>query len=620
MPNAAGTSSGQGHAGRAGTSSAGQNFISTLIARMPYTYKVIQNALEQNPKYDMFADLVTKPQQRMYKQSVFQYQPEEQAGQIMIDKRYHQFMYADVDVDKVRRVQEYRMMAAYAELADAIDEIADEAIVKGDDGKTTNCIIQGDYDKIIVENLQKEWERFVEIFELETRGWETIRRFLIEGELFFENVISEDRPDYGIIGVVSIPTELINPIYNNVQNQVIEGFLLRKPIVDPKKTMMNQSREELIVLDEDQICYANSGLWNEDHTIRLPYIENSRRAYKQLTLVEDSIIIYRLVRAPERLVFKVDVGNMPVPKAEEYVRKLMQQYWTRKNYDSAQGRTTNVYDAQSMLDAFWFTKRGQSDGTTVEQLAGGANLGQLDDLMYFVKKLYKSLKIPTQRLEPETVFADGEQITREELRFARFIIRLQQQIASALKRSFIAHLKLREKKKNDPDSKSIWERYSLREHDILIEFNMPSSFAVIREQQIFDLKKNNFTGLAATELMSQSFCQKYYLGLDNNQMAENREWLRKDAALSWEIQQIIASGPNFREKLAAEAEMMQAGAGLEGLGGGGSALPAGDDFTPDVPPDFGPGPEAPPAAGQEAAAGPEGQPAAAPAASNLPPG
>jgi len=586
---------GMSNAGRSGTGSAGKSFISTLVARMPYTYRVLQNALELNPKYDTFNNLVTRPSKRVNQQSVFQQQPDGQAGSIMLDKRYHEIMYADVDTDKVRRIQDYRKMAAYAELAECIDEIADEAIVKNPEGDIVTCDLRGDFDEVIRDAILKEWRKFITVFDLETRGWEMVRQFLVDGELFFENVISEERPDYGILGVVSVPTELINPIYDNIQNQLIQGFLLRKPIANPKKTVASQTQEEIIALDRNQVTYMHSGMWNEDHTIRLPYIENARRAYKQLTLVEDSIIIYRLVRAPERLVFKVDVGNMPVPKAEEYVRKLMQQYWTRKNFDNSQGRVGNVYDPQSMLDAFWFTKRGNSEGTSVEQLPGGANLGQLDDLMYFMKKLYRSLKVPQQRLDPQDPFQDGEQITREELRFARFIIRIQEQIAAGLKDSFITHLKLRNKFINDPETKSLWEEFILREHNLTVTFNMPTSFAVMREQQIFDLKKNNFTGLVATELMSQSYCQKYYLGLDNNQMAENREWLRKDASLSWEIQQIVANGPDFRKKLAAEAEMEQMTGMMDGgmPGGGGSALPDPDAFNPETPPEFGPGPEVP---------------------------
>ena len=592
MPNSMGMS----HAGQGvGTSSAGSNWITTLIARMPYTYKILQNAIEANPKFDIFNELVSRKDQRIQAQSIFQ-QQDLAGGTIMIDKRYHQLMYADVDTDKVRRIQEYRKMAAYAELADAIDEIADEAVVKDKNGDITQFTLRGDHDKIVVDAIKSEWNKYITIFDFENKGWELIRQFITDGELFFENIISETRPDYGIIGIVGIPTELINPIYDNIQNQLIKGYLLRKPIVNPKRTITNQHNEELIVLDKNQITYINSGLWNEDHTIRLPYIENSRRAYKQLSLIEDSIIIYRLVRAPERLVFKVEVGNLPVPKAEEYVKKLMQQYWTRKNFDSSQGRATNIYDPQSMLDCYWFTKRGASEGTTVETLPGGQNLGQLDDLMYFVKKLYKTLKVPISRIDPADPFKDGTEITREELRFARFIIRIQSQIAYGLKNSFITHLKLREKEMGDNETKSMWEKYNLREHHIQVEFNLPTSFAVMREQQIFDLKKNNFLGLIGSELLSQSFAQKYWLGLTEEQMAENREWIRKDAALSWEMQQIIANGPNFRKKLETEAELESQLTGAAQGGSAGSALPGagGGEFNPTLPPEFGVPPEIPP--------------------------
>ena len=581
--------------GNAGTSSAGQSFISTLIARMPYTYKVLQNAIDSNPKYDHFNSLTSRKDQRIQQQSILQ-QNNNNTGMVMIDRRYHDVMYADIDVDKVRRVMEYRKMAGYAELADCIEEIADEAIVKDENGDIVKLFVKGNHDKVVVDLILEEWNTFITNYDLENKGWEYIRQFLIEGELYFENVISETRPDYGILGVVRVPTELINAIYDNLQNQLIKGYLLRKPVMNPKKTVTNQAQEELIVLDKNQVTYVHSGLWNEDRTIRLPFIENSRRAYKQLSLVEDSIIIYRLVRAPERLVFKVDVGNMSTPNAEAYIKKLMQQYWTKKNFDSSKGNIGNVYDPQSMLDAYWFTKRGQSEGTTVETLPGGQNLGQLDDLMYFMKKLYKSLKVPTTRLDPADPFKDGTEITREELRFARFIIRIQNQFAQGLKQSFITHLQLREKHSNDKDSKSIWEKYKLREHHINIVFNPPSYFATMREQQIFDLKSNNFAKLTAAELISNSFAQKYYLGLTEKQMGENREWLRKDAALSWELQNIVSTGPNFRQQMKAMVDLENISTGEmmpnEPSPGGGSNLPTNNiGKGNELPPDFGQGPE-----------------------------
>ena len=145
---------------------------------------------------------------------------------------------------------------------------------------------------------------------------------LIDGELYFENIIHKDHPESGILGVVNIPTHIIDPVYDSFQNMSIKAFLLRKMKhhKDEREAPSAHVKDkDFIPLDKNQITYINSGTWNEDKTFRVPFIENARRAYRQLTMVEDSIIIYRLVRAPERLVFNVDVGNMSTPKAESYM-------------------------------------------------------------------------------------------------------------------------------------------------------------------------------------------------------------------------------------------------------------------------------------------------------------
>jgi hypothetical protein len=315
--------------------------------------------------------------------------------------------------------------------------------------------------------------------------------------------------------------------------------------------------------------------------MRIPYIENARRAYKQLSLIEDSIVIYRLVRAPERLVFYVDVGNMPAPKAEAYLQKLIRQYWSRKTYNTTGKSLQNVYDPQSMLDSFWFAKKQGQDGTKVDLLQGGENLGQLDDLMYFIKKLYKALKVPIGRINPEDSFKDGAEITREELRFAKFVMRLQRQFAMALKDSFIVHLKLR----------NLWEKYKIREHELILTFNTPTQFMIQREQQAFNLKFENYNNMGNNELVSQSFAQRHYLDWTDDMMAENREWMRKDNELMWEIEQIRTNGPDFREK---QGELEAAVGDINGAMGGasvGSAQSELGKFRPDTPPEFGPSPQ-----------------------------
>ena len=227
-------------------------------------------------------------------------------------------------------------MAAFSEVADALDEICDEALNKDKNGKIVYLNLTDiDIDLENAEVLEKEFQKYVTYFDLNNRGWEYFRNLLVDGEIYFEHVVHKDYEDEGILGVVTIPTEFIDPIFGNVQNMLIKGYLLRKPIFD--KTNPSKILDyELIPMDKNQVTYINSGIWNENKTIRLPFIENARRAYRQLSLIEDAVVIYRLARAPERLVFNVDVGNMPPPKAEAYLKKLMNQYWSSKTYDSTQ--------------------------------------------------------------------------------------------------------------------------------------------------------------------------------------------------------------------------------------------------------------------------------------------
>ena len=323
----------------------------------------------------------------------------------------------------------------------------------------------------------------------------------------------------------------------------------------------------------------HSGIWNEDKTMRLPFVENARRAYRQLTMVEDSIVVYRLVRAPEKLVFNVDVGNMPPPKAEAYLKKLMHNYWNRKTFDNNQGGQVNAFNPQSMLDSFWFAKRTGNNGTEVTQLAGGQNLGELTDLMYFVKKLYKALKVPSNRLEAEASYSDSTEILREELKFAKFIMRQHQRFAEGLKNTFVTQLKMKE----------LWDEYGLKEENIQVDFNPPTSFHALREQQIFEVKSGNFSNMSSNELISNTFCQKKYLGWTDEDILKNRGFLKKDKEFQWELSQIEAQGPNWRDA-AADAEAGMGGDMGGDMGGGmDSAMPAGDVGAP---PDFGPAPDA----------------------------
>jgi len=567
----------------------GRDLVSYISSKLPYQSLTVADKIEQlNPKYDLFYNKGTQRQEALLRQSIASSiaVTDDAYASILQNKDYHNFMYANIQPDKGRRLMDYRVMAAFSEVADALDEICDEYINKDENGEIiTLRFVDTDISEEQKNKVRKEFKKYIGYFDLENKGWEYIRQLLVDAEIYFEHIIHKKYPKEGILGIVMIPSDIIDPIFENVQNMVAKGYLLRKPIFDSKNPG-KVAKTELIPLDINQVTYINSGIWNETKTLRLPFIENARRAYRQLSLIEDSIVIYRLVRAPERLVFNVDVGNMPPAKAEAYLRKLMSNYWSKRTYDANQGASVQKFNPQSMLDSFWFAKRAGSEGTSVVQLAGGSNLGELTDLMYFVKKLYKSLKVPASRLNPEEQFKDGLDILREELKFARFIMRQQQHFSEGLKNGFVTHLKLR----------GLWEELNLSETEINLRFNPPSNFYELRENQKLQLKAENFNAITQSDFVSKTYAQKRYLGWSDSDVMANREFLRKDRELMWELDQISNGGPNW-----SEMDTMAQGEAPEAGGGG---TPSG------TPPAFGPAPtgaETPPA---ETAPGAEAPPPA----------
>lgn len=558
--------------------------LSSFLSRLPYAYAVVDAMVKNNPKFYAFKNQSSLRDEMLQDQSVFLAQPDDHygtgtPGSFSINKDYQAFVYASLDKDKGRRLMDYRRMAAYAELADCLDEICDECIVKDENGEIVDFDLKGAYSKTIQDELKKEFKKFIEIFDLENSGWEKFRQMLVDGEIFFENLIKEGKEDLGIVGLISIPTELINPVFHNVQNELLKGFLLQKPIIGPTESINSEDQQQLLFLQKAQVSYVHSGMWNEFKTFKLPFIENSKRAYRQLSLIEDSVVIYRLVRAPERLVFKVYTGNMPPPKAESHIKSLMMKYWSKKTYNGMEQRVSNIYDPQSMLDSYWFPVDAQGKGTDVQPLATSSNLGEIKDLDYFLTKLYKSLKVPVSRfLTAGDPFKDGAEITRDELRFARFIMRLQAQFASGIKQTFITHLKL----------KGLWKEYKLRDQALNVKFNEPTSFMAMRNQQLLTMRFDSYNTATQSEAISKSFAQKYYLDWSSSEMKENREWLRRDAALTWELAKIAELGPNFREQLAAQVGAEAGGMGAEGgasgmlgSGGGGAGGGGGGESIPE---------------------------------------
>lgn len=574
------------------SSTFGRSLTNYIQNKLPYS-NITQENDDLNPKYKYFKRLGMNRAEALVKNSISSSNAYNNSpiGEFSKDTSFGDVMYANIQKDKGARIRDYRVIAAAAEVVDALDEICDETINVDENLNIANLSFKNiDLTVYERETIDDEFHKYIEYFDLKNRGWQYFRQLLIEGELFFELIIHDDYLKEGVLGVINLPSELIDPVYTNIQNMLIKGYVYRKPIYS-LTTPNKIEKMDFIPMEENQIIYTNSGVFNDSKTFVIPFLENARRPYRQLSLIEDSIIIYRLVRAPERLVFNVDTGNMAPPKAEAYMRKLIQNYWSKKTFDMDQNDVVKKFNPQSMLDAFWFAKRQGSDGTSVTQLPGGANLGELADLMYFVKKLYRSLKVPSSRLDPEDSFKDGTEILREELKFAKFVVRQQQRFASSLKKGFIIHLKL----------KGLWDKFELTQNNIDVEFNVPTNFYEMRESQRLELKQKTYANFANDEFISATYAQKKYLGWKDRDILANREFLRKDAEFQWELQQIGAMGPGWKEAMV--AGNLAGGEGTEGVPG----APGGMGAEPGMPPDFGGGPAGggeaalPPAAGAEAA-------------------
>ena len=553
----------------------GRSLTQYIQNRLPYT-SVTNGDDSLNPKYKYFRKTGTRRAEAISKTSISSSNPYNNLpiGDFGKDTSFADIMYAHLDENKPGRLRDYRIMAAYSEVADALDEICDETINIDNEGQLAKLLFDNINLSVDERNeIETEFAKYIDLFDLKQKGWQYFRQLLVEGEVFFELILHEDYTNEGILGAINLPAEIIEPVYNNIQNMLVKGFIYRKPIYsisNPGKV----EDEELVPMDVNQVVYINSGTFNETKEFVVPFLENARRPYRQLSLIEDAIIIYRLVRAPERLVFNVDVGNMAPPKAEAYLRKLIQNYWSRKTFDLDQNDVVKKFNPQSMLDAFWFAKRQGSEGTSVSQLAGGQNLGELQDLMYFVKKLYRALKVPALRIDPQDQTVDPSIILKEELKFAKFIIRQQQKFAAGLKKGFVTHLKFRD----------MWDKYDLNEMNIEVEFNVPTNYFEIRENQRLELKVNNFNNLAASEFVSTTYAQKKYLGWKDKDVLANREFLRKDAEMQWELAQIQAAGPNWKEQMIAGS--LGEGEAVEGdMGGAGGGAAGGI-------PEFGGGPAA----------------------------
>jgi len=339
---------------------------------------------------------------------------------------------AKSEADLIRR---YRDIAGQPECDAAIDDIINESIVSD----TISAPIELMTDDVkqpdnIKKLIREEFENVIELLQFNHYGHEIFRKWYVDGRLFYHIIVDESNPKKGILELRPIdPTRIRKVKEIDQEKDPKTGANLIKKVEEYylyQDSALSRSNQGLKI-SKDAIQYTTSGLLDSSRTKVLSYLHKAIKPVNQLRMMEDSLVIYRLSRAPERRIFYIDVGNLPKGKSEEYLRGIMNQYRNKLVYDASTGEIKDDRKHMSMLEDFWLPRREGGRGTEISTLPGGENLGQIDDIIYFQKKLYKSLNVPVNRLEQEAQFSLGRatEISRDEVKFQKFINRLRKKFS-----------------------------------------------------------------------------------------------------------------------------------------------------------------------------------------------
>ena len=367
-----------------------------------------------------------------------------------------------VDIEGVYKtefdlIKRYREMALHPECDSAIEDIVNEAIVSD----SNDTPVQIDLDNLnasdgIKKSVREEFKTILDLLDFDKKAHEIYRNWYVDGRLFYHKVIDLKNPQEGIqelryIDAMKIryvrqvkksknnPNDLLrNPNKDNPMDfefpEIEEYFSYNPKLQYPTGTSgyASQASNKGIKIAKDSITYCSSGLVDRNKGSTLSYLHKAIKSLNQLRMIEDSLVIYRLSRVPERRIFYIDVGNLPKVKAEQYLRDVMMRYRNKLVYDANTGEIRDDKKYMSMLEDFWLPRREGGRGTEITTLPGGQNLGEITDIEYFKKKLYRSLNVPPSRMDGEGGFNLGRssEILRDELKFTKFVARLRKRFSN----------------------------------------------------------------------------------------------------------------------------------------------------------------------------------------------
>ena len=378
--------------------------------------------------------------------------PNNDDGTVTISAGGYYGQYVDmegVSRNEFEQIRKYREVSLHPEVDSAIDEVVNEAIVAdGDDSPVEIELSNLEQSESIKKRIREEFNEIKRLLQFDKKCYHIFRRWYIDGRLYYHKVIDVAKPTEGIQEL-----RYIDPLKIKKMREVkkkpapgggdkakvlnygdVNEYYLYNPkgVFNHKAAVSLAGNDQLgVKIAPDAITFCTSGLMDMNQNLPLSYLHKALKAVNQLRMIEDSLVIYRMSRAPERRIFYIDVGNLPKVKAEQYLREVMSRYRNKLVYDASTGEIRDDKKFMSMLEDFWLPRREGGRGTEITTLPGAQNLGELKDVEYFLKKLYKSLNLPPSRVGEEKGFSLGRsnEILRDELKFIKFVGRLRKQFS-----------------------------------------------------------------------------------------------------------------------------------------------------------------------------------------------
>lgn len=441
---------------------------------------------------------------------------------------YGQYLNLDGDdsKDNYQLIMKYRGVAMHPEVDAAIEDIVNETV----SGSELEQNIDLNMDDVqapdrIKKVIKEEFDYIYSLLNFKELGHDIFRRWYVDGRLYHHLVVNESNPKEGI--------QEIRPIDSAKMRKVKKVKYKKDPVTGAK---LVEKTEEFFIYQEkpgqstsgvkmtnDSVSYVTSGLLTEDRKKIVSHLHKALKPINQLRMMEDALVIYRLARAPERRIFYIDVGNLPRGKSEQYMKDIMARYRNKLVYDAKTGEIRDDRKHQSLLEDFWLPRREGGRGTEISTLPGGENLGQIEDIVYFQKRMYRALNVPISRLDTESVqgiLGRSTEINRDELKFQKFIDRLRMRFSHL----FYGILKTQLIMKGIITEED-WEEWK---NDITVDYIKDNHFTELRDAEMLRerLQSMDMIQQYVGEYFSKEWVQKNVLMLSD----EDIEQMNKDMA------------------------------------------------------------------------------------------